>query len=154
MAKAADPKSVADMDPVYEKLFRAIQKHAAANGVADSQGGRAAYFRPPGWAGDPHDYAALAEAFSRDKANQHLVDAIKDHLHPGTTGDVVACSIMINMLSVMGRAFAVRHTMRRCRAAAHAAGRKIGHGSDKGVPVQLGIEYVRAVLRRAKDPQT
>lgn len=150
MSKAAAPVSKAQMDPNFEKQFRALKDHAAAKSVALQAGGQPRYFRPHGWAGDPADVEAMAVPFNRDAANQGLVDAISDHLNPGTTGDVVACSVMIDELSVMERAFRVRHTLRRCRGTAHTAGRLAGHGSPSGPFIQLGVEYVRAILKQAK----
>ncbi len=115
--------------------------------------GQVKRFKPDGWDGNPQDYEAMATPFSRAKANQDLVAAISNHLAPGTTGDVVVCSTMINHLSVMERAFRARHTLRRCRATAHVAGRLTGHGNDKGPFIQLGVEYARALLASAKKPQ-
>lgn len=153
MAKAAAPKSKADMDPKYEKQFRALKLHAAAKAEAMQVGGQVPYFRPFGWNGDPTDLEGLSVPFDRTVANQGLIAAISDHLNPGTTGDVVACSVMINELSVMERAFRTRHTLKRCRGSAHTAGRLAGHGTDTGPYTQLGIEYVRSILKQAKAGQ-
>lgn len=141
------------MDPNYEKQLRKRRTDAEEEYAARQTGGQARWDRPVGWSGDPFDYDGMHAAFNRDKANQDLVDAVKDPASPGTTGDVVACSTMINRLSVAERAFKVRHTMRRCRAVAHMLGRKKGHGSPTGPYTQLGVEYVRALLRQAKKPQ-
>lgn len=146
----AEPKSKADMDPNFEKRFRDLKLHALDQHAQGKSGGQIRQFRPDGWNGDPFDVEGLSEPFKRDKANDDLVAAISNGDAPGTTGDVVACSVMINQLSVMERAFRVRHTMRRCRAQAHQLGRQRGHGDDKGPFVQLGIEYVRSLLKQAK----
>lgn len=153
MANAAAPQSKAVMDANYEKQFRALRDHAAAKATALQVGGQATYFRPYGWNGDPTDIEAMSVPFARDTANQGLIDAISDHLNPGTTGDVVACSIMINELSVMERAFRTRQTLRRCRGTAHTAGRLTGHGKDTGPYTQLGVEYIRSTLKQAKAEQ-
>ncbi len=146
----ADPASKASMDPQFEKQLRKRKDDARAQHQAGVAGGQVRWCRPAGGAGTPFDYESLHAPFSREKANQDLVDAIKDPQNPGTTGDVVACSTMINRLSTMERAHKVRHTLRRCRATAHVLGRKLGHGSDTGPYLQLGVEYVRALLRQAK----
>lgn len=153
MASAVAPKSKSDMDPNYEKQFRALKLHAAAKASAIQSGGQVPHFKPFGWNGDPTDIEGLSVPFDRAVANQGLVDAIADHLNPGTTGDVVACSVMINELSVMERAFRTRQTLRRCRGAAHTAGRLAGHGTDTGPYTQLGVEYVRSILKQAKAGQ-
>jgi len=140
------------MDPNFEKQVRKRKTDAAAEAQARAGAGQAKWDRPAGWAGDPFDYAAMHAAFNRDQANEQLVEAVKDPASPGTTGDVVACSTMINRLSTMERAFKVRHTLRRCRAVAQAVGRKKGHGADTGPLIQLNTEYVRALLRQAKAP--
>jgi len=141
------------MDPNFEKQFRRLKKSAKDQHEQGKKGGQVKQFRPEGWNGDPFDYEGLSEPFNRDKANDDLVAAISDGDAPGTTGDVVVCSVMINQLSIMERAFRVRHTMRRCRAQAQQLGRQRGHGDDKGPFIQLGVEYARALLKQAKKAQ-
>lgn len=150
---APTPQSKATMDPNYEKQLRKRKTDARAEYEGKKAGGRAKWDRPVGWSGDPFDLEGLHTPHSRDQANENLVDAMKDAAAPGTTGDVVACSTMINRLSTMERAFKVRHTLRRVRATAHVLGRKKGHGDDRGPYIQLGVEYVRELLRQAKKPQ-
>lgn len=153
MADSPKPVSKVNMDPNFEKQLRKLRTDAAAEAAGRITGDQVKWDRPDGWAGDPFDYDGLHTPFSREQANQEMVLAIKDAKNPGTTGDVVAASTMINRLSCMERAFKVRHTLRRCRGTAHLASRKQGHGSEKGPYAQLGTEYVRALLRQAKKPQ-
>lgn len=149
---AAKPQSKANMDPNFEKQLRKLKKGAKDKSEKLKKAGQVKHDRPESWSGDPFDYEGMKEPFKRDKANDDLVSAIQDQNSPGTTGDVVACSVMINQLATLERAFRVRHTLRRCRATAHSAGRHRGQGDDKGPFNQLGIEYVRALLKQAKKP--
>ena len=144
------PRSRADMDPVYEKQLRKRRDDARQEYEGRSAAGQVRWERPVGWSGDTFDYAGLHAPFDRGRANQTLVEAVKDPDDPGTVGDVVVCSTVINRLSVMERAFKVRHTLRRCRAVAHVLARKRGHGDDRGPYVRLGLEYVRSLLRQSK----
>lgn len=138
------------MDPNFEKTLRSLKDQARQRYEARKTCGQAKWFRPPDWDGDPFNLEGLGEPFDRSAANEDLVSAISDPADPGTTGDVVACSVMINFLSVAERAFRVRQTLRRPRAAAHCMARERGHGDDSGPFVQLGVEYVRGLLKQAK----
>jgi hypothetical protein len=138
------------MDPNFEKQLRGMKDHANRQYEARKSGGQTAWYRPKNWDGDPTNLEGLGEPFARDTSNDALVNAISDAKSPGTTGDVVACSVMINYLSVLERGFRVRHTMRRVRATAHVMGRDKGQGDDAGPFIQLGVEYVRGILKQAK----
>lgn len=146
----ADAKSKADMDPNFEKQLKKLRDHAKEQYDARKSGGQTKWFRPKHWEGDPTDLDGFIPPFDRDTSNDALVNAISDPKSPGTTGDVVACSVMINYLSMLQRAMVVRHTMRRVRATAHMMGRDKGHGDDQGPFIQLGLEYVRGILKQAK----
>jgi hypothetical protein len=149
---AADPTSKVNMDPKFEKQLRKLKKDAKKEAEQRKKAKQAKWDRPEEWSGDTTDYAGMHKPFDRQQANDELVQAISDPKSPGTTGDVVAASVMINRLSTMERAFKVRHTLRRCRATALMIGRKQGHGDDSGPFSQLGIEYVRAVIKQSKKP--
>src|SRR4051812_37526995 len=112
------PHSTVSMDPNFEKRLRDLQQHAQEEYDERSVGGQVKWFRPEGWSGDLTDLEAMSEPFSREKSNQGCVDALKDPKKPGTTGDVVAATTMIDYLATLERAFRVRHTFRRCRATA------------------------------------
>jgi hypothetical protein len=150
----ANPQSKADMDPSFERQLRQLKAHAASQYTARSTGGQNTWYRPVNWNGDPSDFDGLSDPFNRDTSNDALVNAISDAKNPGTVGDVVACSIMINYLSVLERGFRVRHTLRRVRATAHMMGREKGQGDDQGPFIQLGVEYVRGVLKQSKKVQS
>lgn len=146
----ATPQSKSAMDPNFEKQLRGLKDHSKSQYEARQSGGQTGWYRPKNWDGDPTNLEGLGVPFDRGTANDALVSAISDAKSPGTTGDVVACSVMINYLSVLERAFRVRHTMRRVRATAHVMGRDKGHGDDAGPFIQLGLEYVRGILKQAK----
>ena len=148
----ADPVSKASMDENYEKQMRQRKLDAKAAATAGVVAGQVRWERPVGWNGDPFDYTSMHVVCARNQANQFLLDAIKDSVNPGTTGDVIACSTMINRLSIYERAMKVRHTLRRCRATAQMLGRKTVHGGDRGTYAQLALEYVRSLLKQAKKP--
>lgn len=150
----AEPVSKIDMDPSFERRFRDLRDHAAAQSEAVLGGEQRTYFTPIGWNGDPLDVEGLSVPFSREQANQQMIAAMANQSEPGTTGDVVAASVMINELAIMERAFRARHTLRRCRATAHTQARLQGHGSDTGPLIQLGVEYVRSIIQQAKKPNT
>jgi len=149
----ATPESKVDMDPKYEKQLRQCKDNAKDTAEQGKQAKSSGWDRPHDWSGDTSDYGGMHAPFDREAANRALVDAISTPASPGTTGDVVAASIMIDRLSTMERAFKVRHTSRRCRATAHMLGRKQGHGSDNGPYSRLGIDYVRSVLKQAKNTE-
>lgn len=149
----ADPQSKASMDPNYERRLRNLKEHAKTQSEDLLKTEQRTYFRPDGWGGDPFAVEEMSVPFDRTQANQSLIQAISNQEAPGTTGDVVVASVMINELAAMERAFRVRHTMRRCRASAHVIGRLQGHGDDNGPLIQLGVEYARGILRQAKKPQ-
>lgn len=150
MADVPTPKSKVDVDPNFEKQIKALRDHAAAEAAARNVGGQVKWFRPAGWNGDPFDYAGIGTALNRDGPNQGMIDAIKDQDNPGTTGDVVAAATMIGRLATLERAMKARHTLRRIRATAHVIGRKRGHGQDTGPLVQLGLEFVRGVVKQSR----
>jgi hypothetical protein len=150
----ANPLSVANVDANYEQQLQALAAAALAEFSAGSVGNQVTWYRPAGWNGNPFDYAGLQAAFQRTQANTELLAALKDANNPGVTGDVVACSTEIALMSVLGRAFVVRQTLRRPRATAHQLGRRRGQGDQLGTFTQLGIEYIRSVLRQAKQAQT
>jgi hypothetical protein len=150
VADVPKPESKVDVDPNFEKRLRDLKDSAASAAEALVEGGPVTWFRPQGWNGDPFDYPGLAAPFNRDKANQGFVDAVKDPQKPGTTADLVAATAMIDELACLERSFKLRHTLRRTRATAHVAGRLKGHGSDTGPIVQLGLEFVRGVIKQGK----
>jgi hypothetical protein len=150
----ADPVSKISMDPNFERRLRDLRDHAAEQSDAVVTGEQRTYFTPAGWNGDPLDVEGLSAPFTRTQANQQMIEAMANQNEPGTTGDVVAASVMVNELAIMERAFRARHTLRRCRATAHAQARLQGHGSDTGPLMQLGVEYVRSIIQQAKKPNT
>lgn len=142
-----------DVDPNFERQLRNLRDAARAQAPALRSGGQVRWTRPLGWNGDPHDYAGIHAALNRDTANQQCVDALADPNLPGTTGDVVAATLMVDYLATMERAFKNRVTMGKCRRLAHAAGRRAGHGSDTGPLIQCPLEFLRRLVQRSKGSQ-
>jgi len=147
---APTPRSVADVDPNFEKQLRALKADSKANGDALRANTAPRWFRPDGWGGDVFDYAGIAAAFNRDAANDMVVKAVSDAEAPGTTGDLVAATTQIDYLACLERAFRVRHAMPGPRLLLHAAGTLQGAGHDKGVYSLCGVEYVRRLVAEAK----
>jgi hypothetical protein len=143
------PQSKADMDPVFEKCLRQRQQQAAQEYAQRTQVGQVRWDRPPGWNGDLFDVEGLAAPFDRSKANQFYIDAVSKPTSPGTSGDIIATTTMIDVLANLERATRARY-MRRPRAVAHMLARKKGHGSPTGVFIQNFVEYVRSILKQAK----
>jgi hypothetical protein len=146
------PQSVINMDPNFETRLSELRDRASNESTARQVGEQVVWDRPSDWAGTVFDYESYTKSFDRTSADQDCVDAIKDPANPGVVGDLVAGTLMIDTLACMQRAFRNRYTMRRCRAVAHMAGRKKGHGSATGVYGQNGIEYLRQVMIQAKVP--
>lgn len=144
------PTSKADVDPNFDAQMENLRRLAAAAAPALQTGGQVQWMRPQDWSGDVFDYEDLHTPFQRDTANEQFVAAVADAQAPGTVGDLVSTTLMIDCLATMERAFKNRHTMGRCRRLAHAAGRLAGQGSDQGVFVQSYLEYMRRLVRRAK----
>lgn len=147
----ADASSKAQMDSNFEKRLRECQATAADEAAARLANNQTMWHRPAGWAGDPFDFSGMGTPFDRSSLTQDYLSAVKDPEAPGTTGDVVATTTMIEVLSGMERALRVRHTLRRPRAMAHLIARKRAQGEDSGVFVQAGLEYLRNVLKQAKE---
>lgn len=146
----AAPTAKVNMDPNYERRLRELRAHAAAEAAARPVGNQTTWCRPAGRTATLFDVQALEEPFRRDQANAEGVAAVSDPKAPGVTGDVVAAATMIETLACMERAYRMRHTMKRPRAAAHAASRLRGHGDPAGALGRNGVEYVRQILKQAR----
>lgn len=147
---AAKPSAKADMDPKFEKRLRQLKDDAKEEYNKRKVGEQVKWFRPPEWEGDLFDFEGMSEPFNREKANDDYVKAVENAEAPGTTGDIIVTTTMIDELAMMEAAFRSRHTMRRPRAVAHMLARKRGQGDDKGPFIQLGIEYVRGLLEQSR----
>lgn len=147
------PSSKADMDPQFEKRMRDHRDAAAAEASARTQGNQVKWMRPTGWNGDVFDFTKMQDPFNRDVSNVNFLAAVDDPANPGTAGDLAATTLMIDRLAVAERAFRMRHTMSRPRAMAHMLARRKGQGNDQGPFIQLGVEFIRNVLKQGKVPQ-
>lgn len=148
---ATKPQSRVKIDPTLEDLLKKLQTSSKEGGDAVTRGQQLKWFRPQGLAADPaRDFDAVSTAFSRKKINENGIKAIENPESPGTSGDIVMAATMLGVMSTMERAFRVRHTLRRPRANALAAGRLKGHGNVKGPILQCYLEYLRALEAGAK----
>lgn len=157
MAAPNQPVSRANMDPNYENRCRDFQTAANTEASNLTVGGAPIWFRPEGWDGRLSGAGYLenmSTPFSSEAATRDYLEAVKDPSNPGTSGDVVATTIMAETLSVMERAFRARHTLRRVRATCHVIGRKTAQGQPTGAFIQSNVELVRKLLARTKGSTT
>lgn len=143
-------QSVVQIDPVFEKRLVDLRNQAEHEADARAAGGQVRWFRPEGWDGDVFDLAGFGPPYSRAASNQAYLAAVKDPLKPGTTGDLMATTTMIDFLAVLERGLRNRHTMRRPRATAHALARLRGHSHAAG-PLARMLEHMREILRLARE---
>lgn len=155
MAEPRDiqPKSKVDVDPNFDHQLQQLKNKTKAEAENMAIGGQVRWLRPLNWNGSVFDWEGMHAPFQRDVANAQFLSAVIDTESPGTVGDVMAATTMIDYLSVMERAFRMRHAERRSRMKAHMIGRKLGHGSTTGVFVEAGLEYLRRLVQRAKGLQ-
>lgn len=146
------PTAKVNMDPKFQDRLQEMKQHSKKEKDKRKTGDQVPWYRPKDWDGDLFKWQEFEEPFKREQANNEGVDAIKTPESPGVTGDLVAAVTMIEMLSIMERAFRVRHTMRRPRAVAHMLSRKKTHGEAKGVFVRNGTEYINQVMKQARVP--
>lgn len=137
------------VDPVFERAMRSLRAAAAAAGGAVTGSGNPEWFRPEGWNGDPFDAESLAAALTDAGPAAQYLSAISDADNPGTSADLVAAAIMSDSLNELQRAMTVRHTYRRCRCSALAAGRDLAAGSEGGVFTQNHMEEIRQIVERS-----
>lgn len=157
MAAPSQPVSRANMDPNYEKRCRDLQTAALVEASNLAVGGAPVWFRPEEWDGRLSGAGYLqnmSTPFSSEAATNDYLEAVKDARNPGTSGDIVATTIMAETLSVMERAFRARHTLRRVRATCHVIGRKLAQGQPTGAFIQSNVELVRKLLARTKGSTT
>lgn len=145
----AEPTSKASIDANFSSRLYDLKEQAAAEAVARAEGQQVKWARPQLWNADLFDFEEMSTPFDRTQANADFIKAVENPKEPGTVGDIIATTTMIDELSAMERAFRVRHTMRRPRAMAHLSGRKRGHGDALGPLVQLGVEYILGVIKQS-----
>lgn len=159
------PVSKVNTDDIFNLQLKALQAVSADNARAVMENLQPRWMMPqytapeeassgqPSWNADLFDLENLGQPFSRQALNEAFVEILKDVTNAGTTGDLITATTQIDYLGCLERAFRARHTMRRPRAMAHAAGRMYGHGHDRGPLVQTGLEYIRDLEKAAKGPQ-
>jgi len=150
--KAPRRADVAD-DPIT-KTFRDRLDGLAAAGVSagrsasDTSSPRAWY--APADAGDPTDVAAPAGAFDRSDANAAYERAIADAAAPAPVGIAMAAKVQVDYVGCEERAYRARQaTGPRCLA--HAAGRRRGHGADRGIFKGSVLGHAQELVRAAGD---
>ncbi len=141
----------ADIDPNFKDQISSRKEDAQKEGENRILGKQVEVMAPKlgDWDGDLFDYAGINTAFKRKKANEDFVKATSDATSPGVTGDLIATTLQVDYLAIMGRAYLARHTMSFPRAVAHQSGRKIGQGTDKGSFGQSALEFIRQIVKQS-----
>lgn len=99
------------------------------------------------WTGDPLAVPEISGKFKRDEIHENYTECLADPENPGTAADTQALTLQNDWVSMQERAFRARHAT-SVRSALHAAGRRKGHSSDKGV-IQAGlVKYIQDVIKR------
>ncbi len=160
MTQTSIPNRVSDVDKNFYRQLVALQRQAKEHYDKGKNNQPAGWMMPDkgssGWEGDLFDWETMIKkVFERDQANEQFKSAVRDPYRPGNTGDLVITTTQIDYLATMGRAFAMRHTMRWPRAMAHAIARRRAQGDQKLGLFQNGIlEYVRGLVRHASGEES
>lgn len=80
----------------------------------------------------PFAIPSLGSVYDRTDINENYADCVSDGASPGTAGDVISLKTQGDILASMERAYRARHAS-SVRCMAHAAGRRAGHGHEKGI---------------------
>lgn len=145
------PTAKVNADETFEKRFHELTDRAKEESEARQKGEQVRWDRPSDLTANVFDFKAMGKPFSRQAINDEGVSAVSDPEKPGTTGDIVAATTMIETLACMERAYRMRHTMTRPRAVAHSLSRKRGHGDPTGVFGRNAIEYLRQVIKQSRN---
>ena len=141
-----------DIDPLFDQRIRDLQKQSEAQHEAMREGRGRPWMMPETdeqWDGSLFPVEPLTEPFSREELNQRATEAFTAD-DPGTAADLVAGQTQVEYLACMERAFRMRHQHRGIRARLHAAGRKRGHGNERGVLVDTIIGSVSRAVAEGK----
>ncbi len=155
MTQTSVPSRKSDVDPNFFLQLAALQQQAKEHYEQGKENKPAGWMMPDkdlgGWGGDPFDWEKMIKrVFNRDESNRSFKLAVKEPMSPGTTGDLAITTTQIDYLASMGRAFAMRHTMRWPRAMAHALARRRAQGDQELGLFQNGIlEYIRGLIRQS-----
>ncbi len=103
-----------------------------------------------GWEGDLTDLEGIAKAFDREENASDVIEAIKEAVNPGSTGDLSASFFQADWLACQERAFRYAHAS-PVRLLLHAAGRHRGHGHKAGVLKSMILSYVETLLKLTKN---
>lgn len=161
-------RSRVDVDDNFEKRVTDVMFGARETGAALSQSGATSWVMPEPaalrnaqqeagespddlmWNGSLFDLENIGISFNRDDLSERFQESVTDAENPGVSGDLISATAQIDYLGTMERAFRARHTMRRPRAMAHAAGRMLGHGHPSGVLATTALDYVTDIVKQAK----
>ena len=149
-------QSKVEVSDTFEMQNRSLVAGNKSNADAARNGTQSSWMLPDAeggeedWEGDLFALDDLGVPFSRETIAEEFRQTVESSDNPGVSGDLVAATLQSDYLGAMERAFRARHTMRRPRAMAHAAGRMNGHGSDRGTLTQTALEFVRGVVKEAK----
>ena len=149
-------QSQVEVSDTFEMQIRSLIASNKANAGASRDGTQPSWMLPDAeggeedWEGDLFSLEKLSVPFSREAIAEDFRRTVENPDNPGVSGDLVAATLQSDYLGAMERAFRARHTMRRPRAMAHAAGRMHGHGSDRGTLAQTALEFVRGIVKEAK----
>ena len=152
MAINASMKS--NIDPLFSKQVQELTKKAKKQ--KERRKGEQAEWMMPNkgdWNGDLFKWQEMETMFGKpsrghgEKLADMAEEVLRDGESPGMAGDIIAISMQADYLAMMERAFRSRHTMRRPRAWAHAAGVHDGQGKAQGPLKQNANEFISGILK-------
>lgn len=152
MAGTPEPKSQADVDPVFVRQIQQLVQ--AAGSIAKyltTPGTILSWMVPANWSGNTRNIAGMSAPFDRSGINQAYEKVHSDAQKPGVMGDVVALKFQGDWLAMAERAFRIRQTS-PVRDAVHQLVRHAAHGQSRGVFQYGSLGYVQDVLKAAKTP--
>lgn len=141
-------QSKVQIDPNLEARIRELREGCTS--VSEGLHGAAAgdWMRAKtGWSRDLDDCVELGKPYDRTAINEQLQEALRSGEDSGTTGDAVAGSLQIEMLSQLERATRSRHCCDLPRMMALHAGRAEAHGTETGVLGKGVVDFLRLLLR-------
>jgi len=103
----------------------------------------------PAIQGDVFDPAAYTKALNTSNLNVATAKAVSDPSAPGTSGDMTAGPLQVDLLDSLRRAFLHRHCYPWNRCVALARGRDIAQADPQG-PLQSQLDYLQQVLKQGR----
>lgn len=144
--------SVADIRPRFTKTVEWLASCCSV--AADALRNKRQYAVPQldknGWSGSPFDVDDSGKPFDRSEHDADMRKVIGDASTGGVVGDLQLITFQGDYLATLERATRIRQTT-RCRAIAHVAGRRRGHGHDGGLFKRGVIGYVSRLAKLSKE---